>query len=372
MYRSFYGLNALPFQISTDPTFLWLGEKHREAISMLKYGIQGDGHTGLLLLTGDVGTGKTTLVNALFKSLDKTVIRAAVTNPNLESLDFLNYIAAAFGSKKEFTSKYRFLISFERFLKNANAKNRKVLLVIDEAQLLSDDLLEEIRLFSNMEKDGHSLIHTFLVGQSELRGNLDHPANRALKQRITLNYNIDALVFEETDEYIKYRLQVAGTSESIFDPDAVQQIHKFSQGLPRKINIICDHALLTGYVKGQKRINAGIVRECARELSISAPPQHRRTTEVRSRDDQSSGTMGNDSADNAAHEPGGNGGAGSSGSPDDMIPDPPVKKKRLSGFRKNHIAAEKKGKKTSRKPLYALALCVLAGLLALGGYIFLA
>lgn len=235
---------------------------------MLKYGIQGDGHTGVLLLTGDVGTGKTTLINALFNSLDKRVIRVAITNPNLDGLDFLNYIAAAYGSKKEFTSKSQFLIHFTRFLKNAGAKNRKVLLVVDEAQLLSHTLLEEIRLFSNIEHQGKSLIHTFLVGQHELREKLSRPENRALKQRISLNYNIDALVFEETEEYIKYRLQVAGMGEKVFNPDAVQLIHRFALGLPRTINIICDHAMLTGYVQNLKTIGAQIIQECIKELSI--------------------------------------------------------------------------------------------------------
>ncbi len=364
MYRSFYGLDALPFQISTDPTFLWLGEKHREAISMLKYGIQGEGHTGILLLTGDVGTGKTTLINALFKSLDKKIIRVAVTNPNLEKLDFLNYIAAAFGSKKEFKSKNRFLINFERFLRNANAKKRKVLLVIDEAQLLSDALLEEIRLFSNMEKDGQSLIHTFLVGQSELRGTLGRPANRALKQRITLNYNIDALVFEETDEYIKYRLQVAGTSEAIFDPDAVQQIHRFSKGLPRKINIICDHALLTGYVKNQKRINGTIIRECAKELSISSPPERRRTPVTRSvtvpehhsqQDVIQEQDYPAEELEAAAQMP---------------TDSPPVPNKRPLAPHQNHITTETIKKKKSKKMLFMFIITI-TSLVLFGGYIFL-
>ena len=272
MYRSFYGLRALPFKIDTDPTFLWLGEKHREAISMLKYGIQGEGHTGVLLLTGDVGTGKTTLINALFNTLSKRVIRTAVTNPNLDGLDFLNYIGAAFGSKRQFPSKGQFLIHFTRFLKSARAKNRKVLLVVDEAQLLSQSLLEEIRLFSNIEHQGQSLIHTFLIGQSELRRHLALPENRALDQRISLNYHIDALVYEETQEYIKYRLQVAGAREQIFTGDAVQLIHKFSSGLPRMINIICDHALLTGYVQNTRSIAAPIIQECARELAIPISP----------------------------------------------------------------------------------------------------
>jgi general secretion pathway protein A len=272
MYKSFYELTASPFQISTDPTFLWLGEKHREAIAMLRYGIQVDGHTGVVLLTGDAGTGKTTLINALFKSLDKNIIRVAIINPNLDGLDFFNYIAASFGSKKNFPTKSRFLIAFERFLKNAENKQKKVLLVIDEAQLLTNELLEEIRLLVNFEKNGQSLLHIFLVGQQELRDTLSMPKNRALTQRITLHYHINALVPEETEEYIKYRLQVAGTSKRIFNPEAVRLVHRFSRGLPRQINIICDHALLTGYVQNLKQISGAVIKECAKELSIARLP----------------------------------------------------------------------------------------------------
>ncbi|MCF8126372.1 MAG: AAA family ATPase [Desulfotignum sp.] len=278
MYKAFYGLKSSPFQISTDPTFLWLGEKHREAISMLRYGIQGEGHQGLVLLTGDAGTGKTTLINALFKSLDKTVIRVSIINPSLDSLDFLNYIATAFGSRKIFSTKSRFLIAFERFLKNAGIKKKKVLLVIDEAQLLTDELLEEVRLLANFEKNGRSLIHIFLVGQQELRDTLSKSQNTALKQRITLNYHIDALVPEETEEYIKYRLQVAGTSGQIFNPEAVRLIHRFSLGLPRQINIICDHALLTGYVRNLAQIPGAVIKECVKELSISRFPASQQDT----------------------------------------------------------------------------------------------
>ncbi|EMS79481.1 AAA family ATPase [Desulfotignum phosphitoxidans] len=273
MYKSFYGLGTSPFQISTDPTFLWLGEKHREAIAMLKYGIQVDDHTGMVLLTGDTGTGKTTLINALFKSLDRTVIRAAIKNPSMSGIDFFNYIAASFGNNTLFVTKSRFLLGFEQFLNNAAAKKRKVLLVIDEAQVLTDALLNEIRLLGNFEKDGQSLIHIFLVGQQELREHLTRPANKALTQRITLNYHIEPLIPEETREYIQYRLQVAGTSKPLFSSEAIQRVHRFSRGLPRQINILCDHALLTGYVKNLEQISGQVIDECAGELSISRFPE---------------------------------------------------------------------------------------------------
>jgi general secretion pathway protein A len=278
MYNAFYRLKASPFQISTDPTFLWLGEKHREAIAMLKYGIQVEDHTGMVLLTGDTGTGKTTLINALFKSLDRTVIRAAIRNPSLDGLDFFNYIGAVFGSSKTFASKSRFLLAFEQFLKNAAAKKKKVLLVIDEAQVMTDELLQEIRLLANFEKNGLSLIHIFLVGHQELRDKLSRHANKALNQRITLNYHIDPLAPDETEEYIRYRLQVAGTSEQIFLLDAVRLVHQFSQGLPRQINILCDHALLTGYVRNLAQISGEVIHECVKDLSISRFPEHHQDT----------------------------------------------------------------------------------------------
>ncbi len=280
MYKSFYGLATSPFQISTDPTFLWLGEKHREAIAMLKYGIQVDDHTGMVLLTGDTGTGKTTLINALFKSLDRSVIRAAIKNPSLDGIDFFNYIAASFGNDTQFSAKSRFFIAFEQFLKNAADKQKKVLLVIDEAQVLTDRLLNEIRLLANFEQDGRSLIHIFLVGQQEVREKLTRPANKALAQRISLNYHIEPLVQEETKEYIQYRLQVAGTSSPLFSSEAIRLVHRYSRGLPRQINILCDHALLTGYVKNLKQISGEVIHECARELSISRFPEPHPTPNV--------------------------------------------------------------------------------------------
>lgn len=280
MYKAFYGLKASPFQISTDPKFLWLGGKHREAIAMLKYGIQVKDHTGMVLLTGDTGTGKTTLINALFQSLDRSVIRAAIKNPSLGGLDFFNYLSAVLGSSTTFASKSLFLLAFEQFLKNAAAKKKKVLLVIDEAQVLTDKMLEEVRLLTNFERNGQSLIHIFLMGQQDLRDKLSRPENKALNQRITLNYHIDPLAPDETEEYIRYRLQVAGTSRPLFIPEAVRLVHRFSQGLPRQINIICDHALLTGYVRNLTQIPGAVIHECVKDLSISRSPEHHQDTVV--------------------------------------------------------------------------------------------
>lgn len=245
---------------------MWLGEKHKEALATLKYGILDN--KGFLLLTGDVGTGKTTLINSLLQSLDDDVICTSVPDPGLEKMDFFNYIAAAFDIDAQFSSKGAFLAHFRRFLMQANENKKKVLLIIDEAQLLTQELLEEIRLLSNIEKTDTKLINIFFVGQNEFNEILNREQNRAVRQRLTLNYNIDPLSPEETAEYIRHRLAVAGAKQPIFDTTATREVFMYSGGFPRRINVICDHCLLSGYVNEQKVIGAAIVKECAKELRI--------------------------------------------------------------------------------------------------------
>lgn len=266
MYTSFYNLKRKPFQISSDPSFLWLGEKHLEALATLKYGILDN--RGFLLLTGDVGTGKTTVVNALLQSLDSDVIRAFVPDPNLERMEFYNYISQGFGIDESFSSKGTFLKRFHEFLNAAHDGSKKVLLIIDESQLLTQELLEEIRLLSNIERADTKLLNIFFVGQNEFNDILSRNQNRAVRQRITINYNIQTLSIAETTEYVKYRLKVAGTTDPIFDDGAMQEIYRWSQGYPRRINVICDHALLTGFVRENRHINASIIRDCAKEVTV--------------------------------------------------------------------------------------------------------
>jgi len=277
MYLSFYNLKTKPFQISTDPKFLWLGEKHKEAFAILKYGIIEN--KGFLLLTGDVGTGKTTLINGLVNSLGDNTIVATVPDPDLEKLDFFNFIANAFKIKKMARSKGAFIVYLSHFLHDAYDNNKKVLLIIDEAQRLNPNLLEELRLLSNIEKQNAKLINIFFVGQNEFNDFLMEPKNRALRQRITINYNLDPLTKDETGEYIRHRLKIAGSKENIFPSDAIREIFSFSEGYPRLINIICDFALLTGYVREKKKINSKIIKECAKELQI--PAQKSKAIEIR-------------------------------------------------------------------------------------------
>ena len=266
MYLDHYKLHLKPFQISTDPKFLWLGEKHQEALAVLKYGILDN--KGFLLLTGDVGTGKTTLLNALVDSLGGDVLVAMVADPGLAKMDFFNFIADSFGLHTHFKSKGEFLIYLKNFLMDLNRHNKQALLIIDECQHLNQKLLEEVRLLSNIEKASTKLINIFFVGQSEFNNIILRPNNRAIRQRITINYNISSLSEAETSEYIRFRLGVAGSEETIFTSAAIEEVYKFSNGYPRLINIICDQALLTGFVKEKKHVDEKIVAECAGELKI--------------------------------------------------------------------------------------------------------
>ncbi|MCP3876175.1 MAG: AAA family ATPase, partial [Desulfobacteraceae bacterium] len=276
MYLNYYNLKIKPFQISTDPRFLWLGEKHKEALAILKYGVLDN--KGFLLLTGDVGTGKTTLLNALLNSLGDEVVAAMVQDPGLGKMDFFNFVADAFDMKTTFKSKGDFLIQLKHFLFDAHQQNKTVLLIVDECQRLNQKLLEEIRLLSNIEKQNTKLINIFFVGQDEFNEIILRPNNRAIRQRITINYTVEALSESETEKYIRYRLRVAGAEKIIFMSSAIREIYKFSGGYPRLINIICDHALLTGYVNDRKRIKSEIVKECAQELKI---PYHTKEPDMR-------------------------------------------------------------------------------------------
>ncbi len=266
MYLSHYNLLEKPFQITTDPKFLWLGENHQEALAMLTYAVHDN--RGFLLLTGDVGTGKTTLINALLRDLDNDTIVATVVDPGLEKLEFFTFLGQVFAIKDKFAQKVDFIAHFTRFLDDAHSNHIRVLLIIDEAQKLPGELLEEIRLLSNIEKEDRKLLNIFFVGQNEFNRTLAKKNCRALRQRITITYQIKPLNQDETGQYIKHRLKVAGTEKRIFDKRAIREIHAFSQGYPRLINIICDHALLTGYVRELKSITPQIIKECARELTL--------------------------------------------------------------------------------------------------------
>lgn len=278
MYLNFYQLQHKPFQITTDSKFLWLGDKHKEALATLKYGIMED--KGFLLLTGEVGTGKTALIKLLVKTIKVSAIVATVPDPGLEALDFFNFLAEEFKMDRHFASKGDFLIEFKQFLLKANLSQQKVLLIIDEAQRLTIEMLEQVRLLSNIELENRKLINIFFVGQTEFNRTLLDERSKAVRQRITVSYHIEPLLELETQQYILHRLKVAGAQREVFTLDAMRRVHAFSQGYPRLINIICDHALLTGYASGVKSIDVNLIRECEKELRL---PEMRGTQDHGSR-----------------------------------------------------------------------------------------
>ena len=215
MYRSYYHLTKKPFQLTTDPRFLWLGEKHKEALATLKYGVIDQ--KGFLLVTGDVGTGKTTLINALLESIEEDTLVANITDPALNLIEFFNFVALSFNIPKKFDSKIDFIVYFSRFLKKVYSENRNVLLIIDEVHSLSKEVLEHIRLLSNIELPDEKLINIFFVGQNEIHQTLALPECRALRQRISLVYQIEPLSENETLAYIKHRLKKTFLLKMLFE-----------------------------------------------------------------------------------------------------------------------------------------------------------
>jgi type II secretory pathway predicted ATPase ExeA/predicted nuclease with TOPRIM domain len=264
MYLKYFNLNTKPFEISPDPRFLWVGEKHKEGFAALKYAILTG--KGFISLTGDVGTGKTTLLNALVRSFDDNYIFARIPDPSLEELDFFNITASAFEMNKRFSGKGEFLSELSTFLNNSYANNKEAILIIDEAQRIRPELLEEIRLISNIEKPDKKLITIIFAGQSNFNEILNN--NKALRNRLAFNYKIEPLTEIETEKYITHRLKVAGSEFRIFSSSAIHEIYSFSKGNPRQINIICDLALLYGYSADTRVIEPAIIRECLERTSI--------------------------------------------------------------------------------------------------------
>jgi len=266
MYLSFYHLLDKPFAARPDPSFLWLGPNYAEALSLLRQGIFAN--KGFVLLMGDAGSGKTTLVNALTGGFAKNVVWAVVGNPGLDRLEFYNALARGFGIDREFSSKVQFLLQFSAFLHSAREADKKVVLLVDECHRLSQDLLEELRLLANIEKDGTGLIDICFVGRREFLDTLTQPNNRAVGQRLTGKAELVPLSSSETEEYIRHRLKVAGTEEELFTAKAIQLIYRAAEGNPRLINMICDQALDGGAAVESRLIGRKIVEECLAQLNL--------------------------------------------------------------------------------------------------------
>ena len=266
MYLDYYKLKTHPFKTNPDPEFLWFGEKHKEALSLLKYGISR--RDGFLLLTGDVGTGKTSLIRYLIRLIDSSALVATIHDPDMPAIDFFNYLSEEFKMNRVFSNKADFLIQFKKFLLRAYSEHKSIFVIIDEAQRLNHERLEEIRLLSNIELDDQKLINIFFIGQSEIEQILMDERNKAIRQRINLSYHIEPLDELETVKYIAHRLKTAGSKRGIFTVNACRDIFAISGGVPRLINSICDCALLSGFVEGRKVVDSKLINECQVDLRI--------------------------------------------------------------------------------------------------------
>lgn len=269
MYEAFYGLRERPFDLTPNPRFLLLTGKHREALSNLQYGLMS--RRGLTLLVGEVGTGKTTLVRAVVQEFEKRgAIIAYLNNPTLTRGEFYEFLTAAFGLEPAAAiSKTRLLTELAQALQKRHADGVPTGLVIDEAQGLPDELLEEVRLLANIETDTVKLLPIVLAGQPELADRLNQPSLRQLKQRVALRCQLGALDARETAEYIAGRIRVAGgNSVLIFTRQAVDAIYQRSSGIPRLISVICDNALISGFAADRRPVSREIVEDVCRDFDI--------------------------------------------------------------------------------------------------------
>lgn len=265
MYLQFYGLKEKPFNVTADPNFLYLSKKHKEAISHMQYGIQE--RMGFLEITGEIGAGKTTICKALLNQLDDHTKTAFILNGNLSEAQLLQAIIEDFGIQVKNKSKIAMLNELNKFLLEQLEHRNNVVLIIDEAQNLKPSLLEQVRLLSNLETEKEKLLQIILVGQPELREKLASKELKQLRQRIAIRYHICPLSRHESDGYICHRLKVAGFNNGgIFNKDALEEIFKFSGGIPRLINIACDKSLLAGYSIDKKTIDSIIVKKCVKEI----------------------------------------------------------------------------------------------------------
>ena len=268
MYKKFFGLKENPFNVNPDPRYLYLTPNTQEALACLTYGIET--RKGFILLTGEVGTGKTTLINKLLEWLHKErVFTAFVFNPRLSVSQFLDFMMADFGIPCESNQKGQMLLKLNQWLLDRYQAGERAVLVVDEAQNLSPQMLEEIRLLTNLETSTEKLLQIVLAGQPELEQKLNQPQLRQLRQRITLRAKTRQLTLEETQGYIQERMRIAGAENpDIFSPEAVAAVHRFARGIPRVTNLLCEHALVSSFVDQKNPVPPEIVEEVARDFDL--------------------------------------------------------------------------------------------------------
>ena len=271
MYSKFFGLDKKPFNMTPDPAFLFLTAQHREALVGLTYSILE--RKGFVVLTGDAGTGKTTLLTRVLQHMPETKVQSSVIlNPTLTPAEFLELALLDFGIPEVPASKAQRLVKMQKLLLEGHREGRISTLVIDEAHKLSLDVLEEVRLLGNFEQDDQKLLQILLVGQSELSDLLERSDLRQLKQRIALRFTIEPLSPDEVDQYIRYRWTTAGGAQAVpFAPETVTQIAHYSRGIPRVINALCDNALILAFGEGARVVGEKHIREAAADLKLGLP-----------------------------------------------------------------------------------------------------
>lgn len=265
MYETHFGFERAPFNNVPDTAFFFGSARHNEALSQLLYAVEG--RKGFAVLTGEVGAGKTTLTRALFRRMSKDTVTAVITNSRLTGVQLLYAVARELGIDNLVPSRPLLLEAINKFLIKMLSEDKNVVLLIDEAQGLPMSTLEEVRLISNLETEQEKLIQILLVGQPELRKNIDHPDLRQLRQRISLRFHLTGLDQEETAKYIGHRLMIAGPTTSVrFSDRAVNTVFRYSRGIPRLINLCCDKALLVAYTEETPKIDQKIVMDGIREI----------------------------------------------------------------------------------------------------------
>jgi general secretion pathway protein A len=267
MYLRFFGLNEKPFAITPDPRYLYLSERHAEALAHLLYGVNEAG--GFIQLTGEVGTGKTTVVRTLLSRVPHHADVAVILNPRVTPVEFLLTICEELGlgiADADRDSVKQMVDALNRRLLSAHAEGRRIIVIVDEAQNLSAEVLEQVRLLTNLETPTQKLLQIILIGQPELRELLDRTELRQLAQRITGRYHLEPLSREETLGYVRHRLRVAGAAEDIFTPSALAEVHRLAAGVPRVINVTCDRALLGAYTQETRKVTSSLVRLAAGEV----------------------------------------------------------------------------------------------------------
>ena len=287
MYESFYGLNAKPFQLKPDPSFFYGSKGHKRAMAYLEYGLsQGE---GFIVLTGEVGAGKTTLMRNLFRKLESDkIVAVQIVNTHIDSNDILTLVAAAFGLPYARTSKAALLLEIEQFFQRFYRQGKRVLLVVDEAQNLTSETLEELRMLSNFQTDEAPLLQTFLLGQPEFKKTLLNQKMQQLRQRVIATYHLGPLDEQETKAYIEHRLRTVGwQNDPVIDDDAYRLIHLSTGGIPRKINLLCDRMFMMGCLEELHHFGEDAVNEVVIDFQQEFESPH----------------MTTEAAENAANQP---------------------------------------------------------------------